>query len=228
MSAGASYPAEITDPDGKVIWGGFIKFTDASDQPAGASQPFVAPADSGVTVAEYSDAAIAIFIDDEVTERGIALHSKDGNSVVTIANGGIVVEGPWLFDASLVQVDSVAGQNVAAALVPFARITSKYTITAGALPKLASWVSTTPQQNAAGRQVTVNVEVAFDGTNNVASCAIAISPDNVTYSTIGTPSLAAAVNFVGATTQLVPVTVPDNWFIKLTLVHATVADSTYY
>lgn len=108
-------------------------------------------------------------------------------------------------------------------------------ITSGALPNVGSWVSGTAKQNPTtvsvpARQVTVNVEVAFDGTNNAAQCVIAISEDNSTYTTIGTPSVSAAINAVGATTSLVPVSLPAAWYIKLTFTatHTTVAASVYY
>jgi hypothetical protein len=67
-----------------------------------------------------------------------------------------------------------------------------------------------------------------DGTNNLASCVIAISPDNVTYTTLATPSVAAAINTSGAITVASMVTLPQGWYIKLTLTHTTVAASIYY
>lgn len=109
------------------------------------------------------------------------------------------------------------------------QLTSALTITSGALPTTGSWVSGTAKVNPVARQVTVNVECVFDGTANAATVAIAISADDSTYTTVGTPGVSAAINTVGGMTMLVPVTLPAGWFIKLTIgAHATVAASVYY
>lgn len=101
-------------------------------------------------------------------------------------------------------------------------------ITSGTLPNTGAWVSGTAKVNPVTRAITVAVEVVADATNNLASCVIAISPDNSTYTTLGTPSVAAAINTSGAITQLVDVRLPQGWYIKLTLTHVTVAASIYY
>lgn len=101
-------------------------------------------------------------------------------------------------------------------------------ITSGALPVTGSWVSGTAKQNPVSRPITLAVEVVTDGTANAATCAIAISPDNVTYSTLGTPGASAAVNTSGAVTLLSCVPLPQGWWVKLTFSHATVAASKYY
>ena len=102
-------------------------------------------------------------------------------------------------------------------------------ITAGTLPNTGAWVSGTAKVNPVARQVTVNVECVFDGTNNAATVAIAISPDNSTFTTVGTPGVSAAINNVGGLTVLSPVALPEGWYIKLTIAaHASVAASIYY
>ncbi len=101
-------------------------------------------------------------------------------------------------------------------------------IASGTLPNTGSWISGTAKVNPVARAITVAVEVVTDGTNNAATCAIAISPDNVTYTTLGTPSVAAAINTSGAITLLTDVPLPQGWYIKLTLSHTTVAASFYY
>lgn len=101
-------------------------------------------------------------------------------------------------------------------------------ITSGTLPNTGAWVSGTAKVNPVARSITVNVEIVGDATNNAASCVVAISPDNSTFTTLATPALAAAVNNTGAITLAVPVRLPQGWYIKLTLVHVTVAASIYY
>ena len=88
--------------------------------------------------------------------------------------------------------------------------------------------STTAQQNPVARQITVCVEVVTDGTANPATCAIAVSPDNVTYTTIATPGASTGNNTAGAETSLASVTLPNGWWLKLTFSHCTIAASKYY
>ena len=101
-------------------------------------------------------------------------------------------------------------------------------ITAGTLPNLGAWVSGTAKVNPVSRQITAVVEAVTDGTNNAATVAVAISPDNSTFTTLATPGASAAVNAVGAVTSALAVTLPQGWYIKATFAHATVAASIYY
>jgi hypothetical protein len=114
-------------------------------------------------------------------------------------------------------------------------LTSAGTITSGTLPNTGAWVSATAKQNPTtvtvpARDVTVNVEVTSDGTNNAGTCAIAISPDNSTYTTVGTVAVPAAINNLGVVVEVVPVSLPKDWYIKLTFTatRITVAASIYY
>lgn len=102
-------------------------------------------------------------------------------------------------------------------------------VTAGALPQMAAWVSTTAQQNPVTRPITIALAITTDATNNAATVAVAISPDNSTFTTIATESVAAALNNLGAVTLLTNVPLPQSWWIKLTIsTHASVAQSYYY
>jgi polygalacturonase len=95
------------------------------------------------------------------------------------------------------------------------------------LAKIATWVSGTERQASTTRDVDVYVAVTGDATNNAATCAIALSPDDTTFTTLCTVSLAAAINNTGAITVMQTVRVPAGWWLKLTLSHTTVADSYY-
>lgn len=101
-------------------------------------------------------------------------------------------------------------------------------ITSGTLPNTGAWVSGTAKVNPVTRAITVAVEFVTAGTNTIATCVIAISPDNVTYTTLGTPGTSAAVNNLGAVTLLSNVPLPQGWYIKLTFANGTVAASIYY
>ena len=106
--------------------------------------------------------------------------------------------------------------------------------TSGSLSSLSAWASGTAKQNpttAAGpaRAVTVVLAPTGDASSNAATVLVALSPDNTTYTTLTTWSLAAAVNLVGAITDMVCIPVPAGWYIKLTIgAHATVAASVWY
>ena len=127
------------------------------------------------------------------------------------SDGTVVSDGSIVFDTSTNQPQT--GANA---------------ITSGTLPNTGAWVSGTAKVNPAGRQVTCYVEVVGDASNNAASVTIALSPDNTTFTTIAAPSIAAAINNLGALTLDVEVAWPAGWYIKLTIgAHATVAASVY-
>lgn len=100
------------------------------------------------------------------------------------------------------------------------------TITSGALPT-QQLVSTTAAQISLVRDVDTYTPVTFDATNNVASVAVALSPDGTTFSTVATPSLAAAVNTIGAIAILISLRVPAGWYVKMTTTHATLGVTTF-
>jgi hypothetical protein len=94
------------------------------------------------------------------------------------------------------------------------------TITSGALPT-ASYSSGVAQQNLTGKDIFVAVEVT--ATTIAGTCAIALSPDGTTYTTIAT--LTPAVNGA-AEPYLIPV--PAGWYTKLTFSNATVTNAVYF
>lgn len=131
---------------------------------------------------------------------------------ITHSDGTVVSDGSIIFDSASNQPQPQSNPVVS-----------------GTLPNTGAWVSGTAKINPAGRQVTCYVEVVGDATNNIATVTVAVSPDNTTYTTVATPSLAAAVNTIGAVTLDVEVSWPAGWYIKLTIgAHATVAASIYY
>lgn len=136
-------------------------------------------------------------------------------SIANLAMGGFLITGLGLA-ATATGAPSVN------------QLTSWLTITSGSLPNTGAWASATAKQNPVARDVTVNVEFVTDASNNVATCAIDISSDNSTYTNIGTLSLAAALNTLGAVKFVVPVSLPNTWWIKLTFAFGSVAASKYY
>jgi hypothetical protein len=107
--------------------------------------------------------------------------------------------------------------------------TNQNPVTSGTLVSLSSWVSGTAKQNPNTYPTNVVLACTSDASNNAATVLIALSPDNTTYTTLGTWSVAAALNNLGAVTDIIPVVVPTAWYIKLTIgAHAAVAASVTY
>lgn len=95
------------------------------------------------------------------------------------------------------------------------------TITSGALPTVTLTTATGAQVSTA-RDVNLYVPLTADATNNAATCAVALSADDTTYTTLTTVSVAAALNNLGALVQLVTVRVPAGWYVKLTTSRMTI------
>ena len=100
-------------------------------------------------------------------------------------------------------------------------------ITAGALPTLAL-TSGVAAQNPVQRDVHLVVPVTFNPTAGAAATCLAhLSPDNVTFSTLGTETEQAGVALDG-TIHLLTLFVPYAYWIKLTATNATIGTGTYY
>jgi hypothetical protein len=70
--------------------------------------------------------------------------------------------------------------------------------------------------------------VTFNPTAGAAAtCAVAISPDNLTYYALWTETEPAGLAFDG-TIHGIKVAVPAAWYLKLTVVNATIGTTTYY
>lgn len=114
----------------------------------------------------------------------------------------------------------------ASALAPLSATSPVGTITSGALPT-ATLSSGTGAQLSTTRDVNAYLALTGDATNNAATAAIALSPDDTTYSTLATISLAAAVNNTGAIVQMATVRVPAGWYLKVTVSHMAITSTTY-
>lgn len=243
MAAGSSYPVDIADAaSGIVKSSGPLVFTDSTQQPSpGGSAVAVAAAfaptglTGSITASRYVGGTASV-------APTTGLHAV-GDYVIT-ATGRIFVctvagtPGTWVEPASVTFAPlasptftgtvTVPASAAATSATRLSDLSSALTIVSGALPAFGAWSSGTAQQNPVTRQITVNVEVVCDGTTNAATCAIAVSPDNSTYTTIATPGVSAAVNTVGGSTSLAAVSLPEAWWLKLTFSHVTVAASKYY
>lgn len=99
-------------------------------------------------------------------------------------------------------------------------------IASGALPTV-TLVSGVGQQISATRGVDTYTAVTYNSliaTN--ASCKLELSPDNVTYSTLGTVTKPVGVAFAGEI-GVESVRVPAGWYLRLTVVQAVLGLTTY-
>lgn len=71
------------------------------------------------------------------------------------------------------------------------------------------------------------VPFTSDGSSNDATLEIELSPDGTTYSAVGTVSVAAGINTVGAVTLVQSIWIPGLWFVRLTAVHGTIGTATF-
>lgn len=102
-----------------------------------------------------------------------------------------------------------------------------FTITSGALPT-QQFVSGTAAQVSTSRDVEVHTPVTMNSLiATVATCTVALSPDNVTFSTLCVWTEPVGVAFAGS---IIDVTcrVPAGWYLKLTTAQAVLGLSTYY
>jgi hypothetical protein len=131
-------------------------------------------------------------------------------------------------ESSEVKDSGVLSYTGSSALTPATRnqVSPVGTITSGALPTVSPSSGTALQVSTA-RDADLYAVVTADASNNVATCAVALSPDNTTFSTIYTLSLAAAVNNTGAIALVAHARVPAGWYVKLTVVHMTIGTATY-
>jgi hypothetical protein len=106
-------------------------------------------------------------------------------------------------------------------------LTTRNPLVSGALPTV-SLSSGTAAQVSTARNVTAAILYTLDATNNVATVKIELSPDNSTFTSLGTMSFAAAINNTGAIALIATVPVPAGWYIKVTVVHAAITSTTYY
>jgi hypothetical protein len=101
------------------------------------------------------------------------------------------------------------------------------TIGGGALPT-QQLVSTTGAQILTTRDTETVTPVTFNPTAGAAAtCVVALSPDNSTYSNVGTETEPAGIALDG-TIHLVKVRVPAGWYLKMTTTNATLGLTTLY
>jgi hypothetical protein len=104
--------------------------------------------------------------------------------------------------------------------------TQTRSITSGAL-STTSLTSGTSHQVSTVRDMHVVVPITFNPSAGDATCLVQISPDNSTFSTLLTKTVKSESGIDG-TVMAARLEVPVNWYIKLTVTHATLGTVTYY
>jgi hypothetical protein len=131
-------------------------------------------------------------------------------------------------DTGVIQISNAGSGALGCILDPNGNLGPRLNpLISGALPT-ATLASGTGGQLSTARDVDSVTPFTGDATNNAATCKIELSPDNVTYTTLNTVSIAAALNLTGALDQNINVAVPAGWYVKLTAVHGTLGTTTYY
>lgn len=243
MADGSTYPFYETDPSGATITrAGSITFSDSTNQPSpggsnvGVATAFAPTGLTGATqVTRYVGGVSTVAPTTGTFAVGDYVISRNGKIFVCTVAGS---PGTWIEPASITYAPLASPTFTGTVTVPAAAavtsapklsdLSSYLTLTSGTLPNTGAWSSGTAKVNPVTRSITVNVEFVTDGSANAATCAIAISPDNSTYTTIGTLTASVGVNTAGSVTLVAPVNVPTGWYIRLTFARGTVAASIYY
>lgn len=100
-------------------------------------------------------------------------------------------------------------------------------ITSGSLPTITP-STTVGLQVSTGRDVFLIQSCVFNPTAGAAAtCIVALSPDNVTYSNLITVTYPAGIVFDLAIPPI-GLQVPAGWYVKFTVANATLGTGTYY
>jgi hypothetical protein len=158
------------------------------------------------------------------------LYFGDGSFDPTASGTGIVASavagGPMLIQGNgRVVIGNATDVNHAVAM---RQVSTRFTITAGALPTV-QLVSATGAQLLTTRDVEAHTPVTFNpGVATTATCTVALSPDNVTYSALAVITKPVGTVFDGEIDDVV-VSVPANWYLRLTVnAQAALGLTTYY
>lgn len=204
-----------------------------SEKPAGAPQPFQPAAGQFVTVIEDS-AGNPILQFDDLTPR------TDFTDLVNLSGGAILKTstfnrlnasgndpGDIIFNGNAGLVDNIAPAVDPTDAPTLGQTSPLFTITAGALPT-QQFVSGTAAQVSTTRDVEVHTPVTMNSlVATIATCTVALSSDNVTFSTLCIWTEPVGVALAGTIIDA-HVRVPAGWYLKYTTAQAVLGLSTYY
>jgi hypothetical protein len=169
------------------------------------------------TVIDSIDSGATLTVGDGLVSQGSIHQKADDGSLVTLADGSVSA-GVSVFATSTVESGNI---DADAASQLWRRISS------GALPTkiLSSGVGSVIDATTDRMLV---VPCTLNPTAGAAATVLVqLSPDGLTYSTLGTLTVPAGVTFDGEV-KFVQVMVPAVWLVKLTATNATIGTATYY
>lgn len=150
------------------------------------------------------------------------IYAGDGTSD-PVNGANLYVAGAGIWGAGHVEA-----QAASAAQVPkLAQVSPKYTVTSGGLSGVTC-ASGTGRQISTASDVETYTIITPDASNNIASVTVELSPDDTTYTQLYVFTLGATQNAAGDKIPPVNVRVPAGWFLKITVVHASITGSTIY
>lgn len=119
--------------------------------------------------------------------------------------------------------------QTASSAAQLGQLTPYLTINSGALPTVQLVSGTGHQLSVGGRDIETITPCTFNpGAATTATVTVALSPDNITYSTLGIETEPVGVALDG-TIHLIKVRVPTSWYLKLTVnAQAVLGLTTYY
>lgn len=151
--------------------------------------------------------------------------AKPYSSVIT--NSNTLDDGSANGLATLQNLVVIHPTGVVNGAPQISQLSPKFTITSGALPT-ATLASGTAAQLSTTRDVESHTAVTFNpGVATTATCTVALSSDNTTFSTLCVVTKPVGTVFDGEIEDVV-VRVPAGWYLKMTVVNATLGTTTYY
>jgi hypothetical protein len=106
------------------------------------------------------------------------------------------------------------------------KLKSSRGIASGALPTISPVSGTGLQVDTTSDRRLSQIVTLNPTAGAAATCVVALSPDNVTYSTLWTLTLPAGIVFDG-TVPPIEIDVPAGWYVKFTATNATLGTGTY-
>lgn len=195
---------------------------------SGKLTTLVFPADAGgLAIALAGDAFPRWLLGADAANYGLTF----GDGTVDSANSGAGISGTpgkTIVLSSLSGDVSIPGARTAVGAVSMHQVSPRFTITSGAIPSVQLVSGTGAQLGDAG-DVESHTPVTFNlGVATTATVTVALSADNVTYSTLAVITKPPGTVFDGEIED-VTVRVPKGWYLKLTVnAQATLGVTTVY
>lgn len=192
---------------------------------SGKLTTLVFPSDQGaLAIAIAGDAFPRWIIGANPENAGISMSDGTTDPYATLNFAGVESRLAWQTG----RVELASSPNLDLDAAAFRDISPRFTITSGALPTVQLVTATGAQISTTRDAETITPCTFNPGAATTATVTVALSPDNVTYSTLAVVTEPAGVALDG-TILPVKVRVPAGWYLKLTAnAQAVLGLTTYY